>query len=159
MHPGVAQAWACRAWWCLPCCLLVLAAGCRPSRTVEHVEVTGRVLYNGQPLPGGRVAFVTVVGAFASNGNIDEQGNYKIQAPVGDVTISVDNRMLRGQPLGKSEGMKKGAGRPEQPDPDPVKGTYKQIPSKYYTPDTSGLTYTVTSGPQKHDIELKDSQN
>lgn len=150
-----------RAWWCWLCGLLVLAAGCNTKRQVEHVPVTGRVLYNGEPLLGGRLQFVTVQGAFASSGKIDEKGNYKIEAPVGDVMISVDNRMLQGETASHMDVMKKGAGRPGQADPEPLKGTYKQIPDKYYTPDTSGLTYTVKPGPgpQTHDIELTSSPN
>jgi hypothetical protein len=118
------------------------------------MDVSGRVLLDGKPLPGGRVMFVTVEGAFASVGRIDEQGNYMIQAPVGETMISVDNRMLRQERLGNLEGPRKGAGRPEQPAPDPVTGTYVEIPNKYYSPDTSGLTYTVKEGPQTQDIEL-----
>jgi hypothetical protein len=151
MHPGFG-----RAWWCLLGCL-VLAAGCSPKRSAEHTDVSGRVLFGGKPLPGGRVTFVTVEEAFASVGRIDDQGNYKIQAPVGEVMISVDNRMLRQNPVGNLAGPRKGAGRPDQPDPDPVTGTYEEIPDKYYVPDTSGLKYTVKPGPQTHDIELKES--
>ena len=39
-------------------------------------------------------------------------------------------------------------------DPDPVKGTYVDIPSKYNMPDTSGLTYKVQPGDQTHDVTL-----
>lgn len=180
MRPCVPQAWAARrhttgkmareprarksvarlaCWCCLPLCLLVLAVGCKGTRkAVEHVDVSGRVLYNGKPLPGGQVTFVTADG-FASTGIIDEKGNYTINAPAGDVRISVDNRMLdkpmRSSPIPK-EAQGKGAGRPDEGDPTPVKGTYKEIPSKYYTPDTSGLTYKVTKGESTHDIEVKD---
>ena len=146
--------WA--GWWCLPLCLLLAAAGCGFSRhSVSHVEVSGRVLYKSQPVLGGEVQFVTVEGAFASTGVIDEKGNYKINAPVGDVRISVDNRMLSRQSGSANHpaGMR-GAGRPGAPDPTPIKGTYLQIPDKYYSADRSGLTYTVTSEPQTHDIEL-----
>jgi hypothetical protein len=119
------------------------------------VEVSGQVLFQGKPLPGGTVQFVSVVGAFASNGIIDEKGKYSIKAPVGDVRISVDNRVLRKEGKGANlDAVRRGAGRPDSGDPDPVKGTYKQIPAKYYDPDNSGLTYTVTNGPQTHDIEL-----
>jgi hypothetical protein len=158
MHRYIVPAWSRRAGWSLPCCLLVLAAGCSSNRSREHVEVSGRVLYNGQPLPGGRVMFVTVAGAFSSSGNIDEQGNYKVQAPVGEVMIAVDNRMLRPS-FAPTEARMKGAGGPHQPEPDPVKGTYKEIPNMYYTPDTSGLTFTVTPETPTHDIELKDRPN
>jgi hypothetical protein len=105
------------------------------------------------------VNFVSVEGeqTFASSGVIDEKGNYTIKAPVGTVRISVDNRMLQPQQRGAPTGfVKKGAGRPDAGDPTPVKGTYKAIPPKFWTPDTSGLTYTVTKEERTHDIELKD---
>jgi hypothetical protein len=136
----------------------VLAAGCQSKHSTEHVEVTGRVLYNNEPVTGGQVSFVTVESGFANTGRIDEQGNYTIKAPVGEVMISVDNRMLREQPIGDMPAMRMGAGRPDQPKPDPIKGTYVQIPAQYYTPDVSGLKYTVPSGPgpHKYDIVLRD---
>jgi hypothetical protein len=162
MRPWISQTRAGRrpaarlACCCLvPCCLVVLAGGCRGRREAEHVEVSGRVLLKGEPLPGGRVTFVTDDG-FASNGVIDEQGKYTIKAPTGNVRISVDNRMLN--PANRGAGMeaaKKGAGRPEAPPPDPVKGTYKPIAAKNYVPDQSGLTYEVTKEPkQTFDIKL-----
>lgn len=112
--------------------------------------MTGRVLFDGKPLPGGEVTFVTVKDGFASKGIIDEKGNYTISAPTGDVMISVDNRAL-GQ---SREAAMKGAGRPDAPPPTRLKGKYVEIPSKYFVPDTSGLTYTVINGPQTHDIQL-----
>jgi hypothetical protein len=139
-------------------CLLVPAAGCAPRSSVEHVQLSGQVLFKGKPLPGGKVNFVGVEVPFASTGIIDEKGNYTINAPVGEVRISVDNRLLeqqgkRGMP---KEAPTRGAGRPDAGDPNPVKGTYKRIPNKYYAPDTSGLTYTVKKEEQTHNIELTD---
>src|SRR5262245_6931507 len=85
---------------CLSICLLVLTTGCNTPRSAEMAEVSGRVLYHGEPLPGGRVTFVSKGGqTFSGSGNIDEKGNYKVEAPVGDVTVSVDNRMLGGVPV------------------------------------------------------------
>jgi hypothetical protein len=104
-------------------------------RPVELVEVSGRVLYKGKPLPGGRVTFVTADG-FAGTAVIDETGNYRIKARVGEAGIGVDNRMLR------ERGNR-------------VKGRFVQIPARYFTPDTSGLKYKVRKGQQTHDIELE----
>jgi hypothetical protein len=142
---------------CLPVGLLVLAAGCGKKEAYDTAEVTGRVLFNGEPLPGGRVTFVAVKGGTAVPGTIDEKGNYKVQAPVGEVQISVDNSGL--DPL---KGGRMGSRslpplkRPGQKEPETLKGTYVPIPNKYYDPTKSGLTYTVKSESQKHDIELKE---
>ena len=104
-------------------------------RPVELVEVSGRVLYNGKPLPGGRVTFVTADG-FASTAVIDETGNYRIKSRVGEAGIGVDNRMLQ----------KRG---------NRVPGRYVQIPAKYSTPDTSGLKYKVRKGQQTGKTHLQ----
>jgi hypothetical protein len=152
----------------LSCCavslgLLILSAGCglRP-RSVEHAEVTGKVLYQGKPLPGGTVSFVAVNGAFAFTGAIDENGQYEVKAPVGEVMIGVDNRMLRSGPT-QGDGSKEvktlrqkmeGEDQKDQPSKGRLKGRYVAIPKSYTDPTTSGLKYTVKLGPQTHDIEL-----
>ncbi len=75
--------------------LLALMSGCGQNiHSVEHTEVSGKVLFQGKPLSGGRVNFITVQGAFASSGKIDENGQYQLKAPVGDVRISVMNQKL-----------------------------------------------------------------
>jgi hypothetical protein len=134
-------------WCCLVIALLVLTAGCKGNRSVEHADVTGKVLFRGKPLPGGRLTFVTVQGAFAITGTIDETGNYSIKAPVGEVQISVDNRMLQ------SKVTTRHLKRPGAEE-TPIKGTFVRIPTRYAAPDSSGLNYTVKPGPQTHDIEL-----
>jgi hypothetical protein len=122
---------------------------------VDYADVSGRVLLHGKPLPGGTLVFVTTDG-FSGDGRIDEKGNYKGHAPIGEVKIGVDNRMLDKTSKGANlEAVKRGAGRPDSGQPDPVKGTYVRIDSKYYDPTTSGLTYTVTKDPQTHDITLE----
>jgi hypothetical protein len=145
-------------WRCFPLGFLVLAvvaAGCGGQRaSYQTAEVSGKVMYKGKALPGGMVNFVADKGGVASNAIIDENGNYKISAPIGDVHISVDNRMLE----------KKGSGGPvlRRPDseggvaPTVPKGTYVPIPEKYTATDFSGLTYKVVSGTQTHDITLGD---
>jgi hypothetical protein len=142
--------WACRY---LPLGLVMLAAGCSSPADTDHAEVSGRVLFKGEPLPGGRVTFVSVVGGFANAATIDENGYYKIKAPIGDVQISVDNRMLHPQyshAPAQSEGMKKKSGAAQVL----IQGHFVTIPSKYYHTDQSGLTYKVVSGAQTHDIPL-----
>ena len=148
--------------------VLALAAGCGGQG-----KVTGRVLYDGQPLPGGRVTFrpaddrqntVTAL--------IDENGNYEAQLPVGQVRIAVDNRELERpadrvpQAPALPPGLKVPAvpnappGAPAAPPPregaPPARpGRYVEIPERFYDVDSSGLTYTVTRGEQSHDIDLK----
>jgi len=144
--------------------LLILSVGCGGrERSVEHAEVTGRVLYDGKPLPGGLVNFVTVKGAFANSGVIDENGNYSIKSPVGEVEIGVSNKMLEHggdavknkEEAVKSARKEKGGAGGRGPL---VKGRFVNIPEKYYDPTTSGLKYTVKPGAQTHDIELSSAR-
>jgi hypothetical protein len=142
--------WVC---CCLSLGLLTVMAGCGEPRSAEHADVSGKVLFQGKPLPGGEVSFVAVNGGFGSIGIIDENGNYQIKAPVGEVTIGVMNRMLASRGAKASRLLQKtqeGGAKQRQR----LKGQYVKIPSQYEDPATSGLKYTVKRGPQTHDIEL-----
>jgi len=142
--------------------LLVLVVGCSGKRkSAEYGEVSGRVFYKGSPLPGGRITFVAPDG-YNGGDNIDEKGNYKISAPVGPVKIGVDNSMLL---KGGGGGGRRGGGsgapakmpslkRPGSEEAHQLPGRYVNIPDKYRHPDESGLTYTVQSGSQTHDVKL-----
>jgi hypothetical protein len=137
----------------------MLATGCRPApKATEMAEVSGKVLFRNQPLPGGRVTFVSKDGpAFSGGGNIDENGNYKVEAPVGDVKVSVDNQMLApARQKGRVAPTKKpGLKRPGSEEAHAMKGRYVSIPEKYYSADESGLNYTVKKGPQTIEIKLE----
>jgi hypothetical protein len=143
-------------WGCFLGCLILLTPGCgKGRRSADHVEVSGKVLYKGKPVTGGMVTFTTTDG-FSGKGIIDENGNYSIKAPVGQVKISVDNTMV-GQ---KREAAAKGAGRPAAAGGEeaaPVKGKPMFLPRKFLDPLASGLTYTVTKdSKQTHNIEMND---
>ena len=145
------------------------AAGCGPG----WGKVSGRVLYKGAPLPGGRLTFRPADPAQNSvSVELDGQGNYQAVLPVGGVKVCVDNRQLapraggaRGLPanlpLSPALREKLGGGGGDRPAPKsgekvPRKssGRFVPIPKKYYTVEKSGLEVTVKGGSQKHDIEL-----
>ena len=126
-------------------------AGCGSSRTPQNAEVSGKVLFQGKPLPGGKITFVAVKGGFSAVATIDENGAYQVKAPVGEVEISVSNRML--EPRGGAKTMGRLA-KAQPGEGGPVKGQWVKIPSQYEDPSTSGLKYTVTKGSQTHDVEL-----
>jgi hypothetical protein len=147
--------------------VLALALGCKGGQG----QVSGQVLYNGKPLPGGWIIFRPVDGRQNTvNAQLAENGTYEVTLPAGEVKIAVDNRELESSPADRGAGpalppgvklppVPKAGGEspPAAPKPAPEKPpvTYVAIPSKYHDVDTSGLTYTVTGGPQSHDIELK----
>jgi hypothetical protein len=148
------------ACYCLSIGLLTAMTGCgKNPRSAEHVEVSGNVLFQGKPLPGGEVKFVAINGGFAATGIIDENGHYQIKAPVGEVEIGVSNRMLRA-----NGGLRGGRGPQEavslrekkagERKAQLVKGRWVNIPSGYADPHTSGLKYTVEPGSQTYDIKL-----
>jgi hypothetical protein len=151
--PRPRAAWL--AWWrCLPVGLMLLILGCGGggATSTQTAEVTGKVLYKGKPLPGGMITFVGEKGGLADSKPIDENGQYKINAPVGDVRIGVDNRMLEKKP---PKGPLLNPNRPDAEAPTALKGTYVAIPDKYYSPEKSGLTYKVTPNAQTHDVTLE----
>ncbi len=141
--------------------------GCGSGR----VKVSGQVLYQGKPLPGGRLTFQTSdpkLNTVAAE--IDEQGNYEATLPVGQVKVAVDNRELQPPPppdtslsdlpagvMQKMSNVKKGevSASATSPTQDKLRGKYVPIPEKYYTIEDSGLEFTVESGTTKHDIDLK----
>jgi hypothetical protein len=154
--------------------LLLLAAGCS-----SRGAVSGKVFYEGKPLPGGKVLFIhEQKGSFTSR--IQEDGSYKIpDVPTGQVKIAVtgpatgsdanDPRLalsMRGGKLPTDTDLAKlkklvpsdvdEAGLREMmgvPAAQPQKSAL--IPSKYNDPEKSGLTYKVDGGPQTHDIKLE----
>jgi hypothetical protein len=133
---------------------VVLTAGCSGEKPpVETAEVSGQITFRGDPLPGGQVAFVTADGETVKSAIIDENGNYKIEAPVGDVKITVNNELLkeRSQKMQREHILR----RPGAQQPTQLKGRYVALPTRYYTPGKTPLTYTVQKGQQTHNITMK----
>ncbi len=150
--------------------LLPVAIGCAP----KTAKVSGTVLYNGKPLPGGRLTFRPADPSRNSvMAELDEQGNYSTELPIGEVQVCIDNRELEPintapstiLPEGLSPEIKQklkgdtkagnASSGPPPNAPDKLPGKYVPIPEKYYTVEQSGLQFTVRGGEQKQDIELK----
>lgn len=120
------------------------ATGCGPSRG----DVTGKVTYKEKPLVFGTVQFDTVEGL--KQGNIDSNGNYSVPGVVvGEVKAAVNSPNPNSgdrQPL-----VREGMTLPKIPE---VKGWFP-IPQEYQNLSSPQLTYTVKTGANKIDIELK----
>jgi hypothetical protein len=149
---------------------LLAVAGCGAGKS----KVSGQVLFNGAPLPGGQLTFRP--GDPKHNpiiAEIDEQGRYEAVLPAGPVKVSVDNRGLQpppalggGLPLDlplSPEVKKKLMGKKGETPAPPARGNndarkpagkYIPIPDRYYNVDTSGLDFKVETGDMKHDITL-----
>jgi Carboxypeptidase regulatory-like domain len=133
--------------------------------------VSGKVLYKGAPVKGGNVTFVSTEGKISKSTSINEDGTYQLtDVPVGTFKICVETESFRPQ---VARTMSKGPGTGGMPPaysappggseqtgykpPVPVdtSARYVQIPPQYAKTETTDLTYTVKSGQQTHDIELK----
>jgi hypothetical protein len=142
---------------CLLLCLAVTGCGSSGS-------VSGKVSYKGEPLGGGVVVFTSTEGKSSASAQIGPDGQYSIdKIPAGPVKISVETnsaKPAKAPPRGALPTPPAGA-MPKDIDPSKYnqasqpKGKYVAIPENYADPEKSGLTYTVTSGPQTHEIDLK----
>ncbi len=128
---------------------LVLASGCGKSTG----KVSGKVTLNGQPLKGGGT--VTFEGSKGGvSGTITSEGTYTIvSAPEGAVKITLASGMGAGD-MGGAETDPSKMRPPRKMAPAARAFGLGNIPEKYKKPETSGLTYTVTSGEQTFDIAL-----
>jgi hypothetical protein len=88
-------------------------------------SVTGRVLFRGQPLPGGRIFFVTEDGRLLS-AELGEDGTYTLaDLPPGTLRVGLHQTRLP-----------------------------RQLPANYGDPNTSGLRATIQPGSQRLNFNL-----
>jgi len=127
-------------------------------------SVSGSVTYDGKPLPGGNVAFVSAQGGPTLSATIDSGGNYTIgKIPSGTYKVTVETSSLKPPSLGtktatpRNYGPPAGAGNPAGYKPssveDPTK-RYVAIPAEYESITSSGLEFKVKAGSQTINIPL-----
>jgi hypothetical protein len=134
---------------------VLLAVGCGGSKG----SVSGKVTYKNKPLTKGGVSFIDEKG-HVYRSEIGSDGSYSVsKIPPGPAKITVITpgafRMPKtagGPPKGVDAAGSTGTGSGSGMGAGADTGS---LPEKYKDPDTSGLTYTVTTGDQKHDIDLK----
>jgi hypothetical protein len=152
--------------------VMPIVTGCGASTG----KVSGQVIYQGKPLPGGIVMFRPKNAALNPvSAEIDANGKYEARVPAGECKVSVDNRSLsnpdgpspvgaggaptgvapKGVAIGPPKDRIATEGKDVTLSTKKAEGTYVPIPKSYYDPETSGLTLTVKSGGQTFDIELK----
>lgn len=135
------------------------AVGClggKPTGTV-----TGKVSYQGKPVPAGcLVTFISNEG-FAALGTVDDQGGYQLvmagekNVPVASYNVSVTFPGLQGPTMTEEEERLFMAG-----DPEMLKKFKPQIrkapfPDKYSDPILSGLLFEIKQGENTFDIVLQ----
>jgi hypothetical protein len=149
--------------------LISVSAGCGSPKTAR---ISGKVLFQGRPLPGGLVTFYPMEGqSLPASAIIGEDGQYSLEnAPVGSVKITVNNVALKNgevPPIGKSsartaftlaskEAIRAREGKDIPPPKNSkIAGTYVPIPTSYANIKTTGLDYSVEGNSQDHDIVLR----
>jgi hypothetical protein len=119
----------------------------------KTARVTGKVSYQGRDVVYGSVVFLGADNK-AHSGVIGPDGTYTVEGvPPGEAKISV---LSRDPSKGRSAARRQKPAQPsEKPSasPEAVKGWFP-LPSNYESPDNSGLSYTVSSGHVRHDVEL-----
>jgi hypothetical protein len=120
-------------------------AGCGPGTG----DISGTIRYNGAPLPGGRITFISEENRSSPmSAPIREDGTYTVNAcPRGPARITVQTFPAGTSGKGRS-GLGAGRGTTRGPR-QPV------IPERYSDPGKTDLAHTVTRGRQNLDIELK----
>jgi hypothetical protein len=125
--------------------LVALVVGCG-----GRGDVSGKVTYQGKPLVWGTVQFEGSDGIL-KQANLKSDGAYSVQGvATGEAKVAVSSI----NPNSSDFQPRVAKGRPAPPPRPAVKGWFP-IPEKFDTPHKSGLTYTIKSGANTIDIELK----
>jgi hypothetical protein len=128
--------------------LAFLFAACGP-REVRYPE-TGATL-EGTVKYGEDIVGAALVIAQNSSGSatcfVDNEGRYKLQnVPLGEVNLAVDTVAGKGRAMGNLIAQSQGKG---QEAPKLI-----DVPSKYATPASSGITTTVSKGDNTYNIVI-----
>lgn len=122
----------------------LVIAGCSGGGDTKAV-VSGKVTYKGKELPIGTVSFYDEKDQLMSSGGL-ANGKYRVEK----LTAGAAKITVTTPPPSKDE-----KAPPKDAGLAGPAFTVVPIPPAYGNVKTSGLTYTVTSGEQSHDIDLK----
>jgi hypothetical protein len=138
--------------WCGLTSLVVIFALCAPGCGGPFTgTVSGKVTYKGNPVPGGIITFIHPDGRNPET-RIQEDGTYTIDAPGGDVKVTVNTIPPKpGVPPFVKLGGQKMSSEPYYPA-----GKYIPIPKKYGDASSTPLTFTVKRSNDPFNIELSD---
>jgi hypothetical protein len=128
--------------------LAVTVAGC--NRTPPRLTIQGSVSYRGQPVPSGRVRFLTPDKQHTWMADLKSDGTFVITdvAP-GEVKVAIqdDPRAPKGKTAKPAAEL--------APGESPGHGPSVVIPEKYKDVDTSELKYDITPSTRDLKIDLK----
>lgn len=131
-----------RSWaglWTAFCLLVVGCGGGEP--TVSTVSVNGKVVFQGAAVVEGVVTFEESKLGYANSAPLNATGEFSMQIPRGSYKVSITPPKIE---------------TPGGPDSPPGEGykTVSNIPDKYWTPSTSGLTANVGDKPTPFSFEM-----
>lgn len=140
--------------------VLALIAGCAPTGPdrPKTYPVTGTVTYKGEPVADANLNFQHVDGSAYSLAKTDASGKYELTTfEAGDGAVPGEYKVS----ISKFEAVASTGTENEDEytppedagDPAPSKSL---LPDKYRDPEASGLTATITEGPNSFDFELTD---
>jgi hypothetical protein len=159
-------------------CVVVFAwgsAGCQSRSSSAAASISGKVLYKGQPLTGGDIAFhPKAAGGIPYSCPINADGSFSGTLPtgtLGDVIVTVQT-MPAATPAssGQSRGaakvkmaaemrekmLKEYAGKIKKDQEHKTTPPAQPVPQKYTQKTTSPLTWTITEGSNTKDFDLTD---
>jgi hypothetical protein len=115
---------------------ILATGGCGPNRVqrADRAAVTGTVTYMGKPVSGGIVTFTSASNGATADCMLKSNGKFAVgDVPQGEVKVTID---------------------PESIKPE-LGSRYVQLPAKYLSAQTSGLSFDVKPGDNTADFDLQ----
>ena len=116
---------------------VLLAAGCGSAE--KPIDISGKVTFKGEPVTEGSVQFIEDRTGRGAEVDLGPDGRYKARLFAGEYKVVVTPPYL----VDMSSGM-----------PNPYYKKVKNIPKKYHSTATSGLTAVVSPDQTTHDFAL-----
>ncbi|HJZ53925.1 MAG TPA: hypothetical protein VKE74_03155, partial [Gemmataceae bacterium] len=116
---------------------VLLAAGCGSGE--KPIDVSGKVTFKGEPVTEGSIQFIEDRTGRGAQVDLGPDGTYTASLFAGEYKVVVTPPYIEDM----SSGM-----------PNPYYKKVKNIPKKYHSTDTSGLSATVSRDKTTHDFAL-----
>jgi hypothetical protein len=116
---------------------VLLIAGC--SFAEKPIDISGKVTFNNQPVTEGTVQFIEDRTGRGAQVDLGQDGGYQATLFAGEYKVVVAPPYI----VDESSGM-----------PNPYYKKVKNIPLKYHSTETSGLTAAVSPDKTTHDFAL-----
>ena len=120
--------------------------GCGGS-DVKIGAVSGKVTYRGQPVSEGVVSFIDAQAGTGAEATLSSDGTFSVETPEGGLPVGTYG-------VSVSPPVYLDSSDPRTP-PVQVQKKVKDIPEKYRSHYSSGLSATVNEGPNEVSLEMK----